>query len=212
MVVGCNAIFGVDELKMADPPEQGGAAPIAASTASSVAQSTAAAGGADDCDTCARGANGCDAERAACAANPDCIPLDECLDLCRDSICVNGCLEMWEKGIQELYAQYDCERCSGPCKDVCQCDACHATDCADCVRSGCVQTACHELWNACVASSDCVNLVACVDGCNAVPSCEDACVNMHPSGAIILEDLLRCARCSWDTCYEVCDGQTICAT
>ena len=90
----------------------------AATTAT--ASSTGAGGSGDcsvgDCGMCLNGecaANVCSTEFMACAANPDCSPLNDCYIACQgDSTCLGQCDQKYPNGIADVNAVYDCLICN----------------------------------------------------------------------------------------------------
>lgn len=82
-----------------------------------------------DCSTCISSAcagAACTAELATCAANPDCLSLHDCLDVCVDLNCQTICNTQFPLGVTDYMAARSCLICD---PDICydECDG--ASEC-----------------------------------------------------------------------------------
>jgi len=76
------------------------------------------------CDACATGAeqSSCAARAAACAEDPDCIALRDCVDSCGSSACEDGCWNAappWAADELDAFYGCVCQVCSGSCAAEC---------------------------------------------------------------------------------------------
>lgn len=83
-----------------------------------------------DCDTCMAGAcaqDVCSVEIAVCAANPDCVSLNDCLIICPQEPCETYCHNQFPLGVSDYTAARTCLVCD---PDVCydECDG--AAECS----------------------------------------------------------------------------------
>ncbi len=174
--IGCNAIFGLDDLVVDEPGPTGGTGGSSATTTTS---STAGGGG-------TAGAGG------GCAAPGDCSVASECLDpTCVAGACGSApkpsgtaCTEAGGKVCDGQGACVECVTGADCPSGVCQASTCRVTSCGDGEQNGletdvdCGGADCGPCspGKSCAAASDCLSGVCTGQTCQA-PTCVDGVKN-----------------------------------
>jgi hypothetical protein len=126
-------------------------------------------GGTETCSTCATSAQSgaCKTEASACANDPACITLDDCLGACSTSSCKQGCqTTAGTTAVNELDAF-----------EACICDTACATPCASSCGSGssCGLSTQVAACNTCIQASCCAEGVACAEDASCL-----TCIGTNP--------------------------------
>lgn len=181
-----------------------------------------------DCDTCQNDelelGGCCEAELTACAGNPDCVSLNQCIQTCGgDDACIQGCAADFQGGIVDLTALADClfgddtPQNPGACGLACTATPGSCTDggtdhasCEDCqdvefAAGGC----CVTEFDACAANAACIALNNCINAC-ADDACVQTCFDDNPAGVNTFTTLITCGfgddTGSVGACGTVCVG------
>jgi hypothetical protein len=137
---------------------------------------------------------------AACAANPECVALKDCVADCGDdNACAVACSDLHPGGVRDWGTRYSCvwlqcgdERCFTPD------DGPYVPNpCVDCMRAGC-----GDLYVACQSDPECYRLWDCVSLCAAGDTaCIEGCQAEHPDAVSAFDAV---AVCSLHRCAAAC--------
>jgi hypothetical protein len=209
-LLGCNAIFGVDDLGGAHTEP---ASSVSGASTSGSAGGPSASGGGDGgasggggadaggagactgdgsaCDTCALSA--CAASFCACQASGGCTALLGCFEACPKDrpLCLIDCRLMTPTGHALQLLFFDCMLgCPGcPSAPLTACQRCAAEQCAA-ELDGCLGEKDWWAWTGCLLS------------CNPQP-CSETCAASHPTGAALSGKLAACEKTA---CAGACAG------
>jgi hypothetical protein len=133
-------------------------------------------------------ATACPEVWCGCTENSECGAIFGCFSQCNgESACIQGCLGAHPEGISDSLLVSDCatQQCSAACPGA-------STELTPCEQ--CLYGQCDEAMNACLSEPDCIGLLQCFDGCQPSQlSCQQACYDAYPNGAMPLEDVIGCS-------------------
>lgn len=227
LAASCNALWGVDDLDFRGAGAQAAAGSGGVAGAGTGGQGGAGGGGGTegagacspeqcvDCSDPVCANDLCGDELAACAESPECAELAWCMQQCAPSaaVCQGECVGDHPDAVRTFYEALQCASCrQGPCRELCDavCDggcSVEAVDCGTCLNSLCAQAVCEGPMAACSQIQACQDLGNCIVACGDDPTCEDQCVDDHPSGVEPYDAVLHCTLCTKPACWDVCASE-----
>ena len=221
VAAGCNALFGIGDLRFEPLGEGGDGAGGESAGEGGFGVGGTPAGGQggeapmgcpmSDCDACTESdcaTSACSSVLATCAQSPDCVAALDCYRSCGSDIaCEQSC------GVQQVSKDpaleaLSCLRCDATsCATSCaaECVTCDqgVSDCQNCVNTSCALMRCDAAVTACLTSTPCTDLMNCAGTC-ADEACVQDCVNQFPTGYDPYVELFACLICTPQTCYSIC--------